>query len=180
MENKVITFDNKKTKQENKSVKTEKPKKVRILVESLVLQDIDYTPEKQWNLLCENPKDSSTWKTMKQHIQMKIQGYKNQDQKNEIYAEMEFIDIENVLNLLRDSNMHCYYCKEWVQLLYRHVREPKQWTLERINNDIGHNRGNVVIACLNCNLRRRCMYHERFLFTKQLKIIKKEESKESI
>ena len=59
-----------------------------------------------------------------------------------------------------------------MQLLYRHVRESTQWTLERIDNDHGHNRNNVEIACLGCNLRRRCMYHERFVFTKQLQIRK--------
>jgi hypothetical protein len=48
-----------------------------------------------------------------------------------------------------------------------------QWTLERIDNDLGHNKNNVEIACLNCNLRRRTMYHERYLFTKELNIIKK-------
>jgi hypothetical protein len=26
----------------------------------------------------------------------------------------------------------------------------------------------VEIACLNCNLRRRTMYHERYVFTKQM------------
>jgi len=62
-----------------------------------------------------------------------------------------------------------------VSVLYEIVREPMQWTLERINNDFGHNYGNVEIACLNCNLHRRTMYHERYLFTKELNIIKKSE-----
>jgi hypothetical protein len=52
------------------------------------------------------------------------------------------------------------------------VREPQQWTLERMDNDFGHNEGNVVIACLSCNLRRRTMHYERYLFTKQLNIVK--------
>lgn len=54
------------------------------------------------------------------------------------------------------------------------LEKPKQWTLDRIDNDIGHYSDNVVIACLSCNLHRKTMYHERFLFTKQLNIIKKE------
>jgi hypothetical protein len=60
-----------------------------------------------------------------------------------------------------------------VQILYEYVRESNQWTLERLDNDFGHNKGNVEIACLNCNLRRRTMYHERYLFTKELSIVKK-------
>ena len=59
-----------------------------------------------------------------------------------------------------------------VNVLYKNVREPLQWTLERIDNDYGHNHDNVTIACLECNLRRRTMYHERYVFTKQL-VIKK-------
>jgi hypothetical protein len=69
--------------------------------------------------------------------------------------------------------MKCYYCKESVVLLYEYVRDPKQWTLERIDNSRGHNKDNVEIACLQCNLRRRCMYHERYLFTKQMNIVKR-------
>jgi hypothetical protein len=58
-------------------------------------------------------------------------------------------------------------------LFYENVREPKQWSLERIDNKEGHNYGNVEIACLSCNIGRRTMYQDRFIFTKQLSIIKK-------
>jgi hypothetical protein len=50
------------------------------------------------------------------------------------------------------------------------VRENKQWTLDRIDNNLGHNEDNVVIACLECNLKRRRTNQSKFLFTKQLKI----------
>jgi hypothetical protein len=73
-----------------------------------------------------------------------------------------------------ESKNQCYYCKEDVQVLYENVREPKQWTLDRINNKMGHNHGNLLIACLNCNLRRRTMHTERYVFTKQLNIVKRE------
>jgi len=163
-----------------KCVVTKKPKKTRVLIENLVLnKDTDYNPELQWEIFFGNDGDGKTDKYQEslrtiilRHISIKIQSYKTQDQKNKILDTIHFVDIEFVINLLKKSKMRCFYCKEWVQLLYQHVREPKQWTLERINNDIGHNKDNVEIACLSCNLRRRCMYHERFLFTKQMKIIK--------
>ena len=40
------------------------------------------------------------------------------------------------------------------------------------DNKIGHDIGNIEIACLSCNLKRKCMYHERYVFTKQMKIVK--------
>jgi hypothetical protein len=48
----------------------------------------------------------------------------------------------------------------------------KQWSLDRINNDIGHNSGNLVVACLECNLKRRRTNKDAFLFTKNLTIIR--------
>ena len=57
--------------------------------------------------------------------------------------------------------------------MYENVREPKQWTLERLNNNFGHNCDNVVIACLNCNLKRRCIDSERYIKTKEMsKVVK--------
>lgn len=114
-------------------------------------------------------------------IQKKIYGYKCQDLKKELFSQHEFINMENIINKLIKCNLQCYYCNESVYILYEYVREPRQWTLERINNAEGHNTTNTEIACLSCNLRRRCIFHERYLFTKQLSnIIKKEEVKENI
>jgi len=106
-----------------------------------------------------------------QQINNKICGYKSQDLEKNLYMPTEFVDFAFVVHQLHKSPL-CFYCREPVQLLYEFVREPKQWTLDRMDNALGHNRGNVEIACLRCNLRRRLMHHERFVFTKQL-LIKK-------
>ena len=70
------------------------------------------------------------------------------------------------------SKMKCYYCNENMLLVYENVREPKQ-TLDRIDNNKGHITENVVISCLDCNLKRRTMNDKKFKFSKQMKIIKK-------
>jgi hypothetical protein len=57
-------------------------------------------------------------------------------------------------------------------LIYEHVRETNQWTLDRIDNSIGHNQGNVVVSCLKCNLQRRKTNQAAFLFTKNLNVVK--------
>jgi hypothetical protein len=157
-----------------------KPKKKRVFVENLdILEESDYNPETQWNIFVvknqnadSNEHDIFIQTIIKRHVSTKIQSYKSQDQKNKIWDPENFVNLDFVMELLKKSEMKCFYCKEHVLLLYKHVREPKQWTLERIDNKIGHNKGNIEIACLSCNLRRRCMYHERFVFTKQMKIVK--------
>ena len=68
--------------------------------------------------------------------------------------------------------MKCHYCACETYLLYEFVREMKQWSLDRINNDIGHNKNNLVISCLECNLKRRRTNKDAFFFTKNLKIVK--------
>ncbi len=50
--------------------------------------------------------------------------------------------------------------------------KKKQWTLDRINNDIGHNNGNLVVACLECNLKRRRTNKDAFMFTKNMVIVR--------
>ena len=53
------------------------------------------------------------------------------------------------------SKLKCYYCLCDCILVYQHVREKKQWTLDRIDNDIDHSNENTVICCLECNLKKR-------------------------
>jgi len=116
--------------------------------------------------------DENIVKLIKQQINQKIYGYRCQDIEKHKFDTNSFIDFGGVLDLIIKSNNQCYYCKDPTQLLYENVREPKQWTLDRIDNKLGHNKGNLLIACLNCNLRRRTMHTERYVFTKQLNIIK--------
>ena len=97
--------------------------------------------------------DTELCSLINKNIVQKINGYKSQDIKKKLYTQELLIDREHILELLKGSQNICYYCKELVIILYENVREPKQWSLDRIDNGIGHNKGNVVIACLECNLR---------------------------
>jgi hypothetical protein len=100
-------------------------------------------------------------------IGQKIYGYKSQDMHKNIFLFEEFVNKKYVLELLLESRLLCYYCKKGVELLYSNVREPMQWSLDRIDNNIGHNIGNVCIACLGCNLRRKTINQTRYLTSKQ-------------
>jgi len=90
------------------------------------------------------------------------------------YDESKFIQYKEIVIEMMNSSVDCYYCKEKMSLLYEIVRESKQWTLDRINNELGHNQDNVLLSCLACNLKRRTTNKDAFLFTKQLNIVKHE------
>ena len=111
-------------------------------------------------------------KLVHQQIQAKRAGYRYQDQIKTLYDADAFVTFADVLGLLVNQPK-CYYCKDSVLVLYEHVREPRQWTLERLDNQLGHNRGNVVLACLQCNLRRRTMLSERYVRTQEMKRVVK-------
>ena len=105
-------------------------------------------------------------------IKQKHSGYKSQDvRKNKL--DDTFITYDELLEKLVISKLKCHYCRQSTLLMYENKREPQQWTLDRINNDIGHSNMNTVICCLKCNLDRRCINNNKFKFTKQMILIKK-------
>ena len=109
-----------------------------------------------------------------QEIGKKISGYKQQDKLKDRYDEINFITFESVIQQMIDSQLKCRYCKREMLVVYDVSRENKQWSVDRIDNDIGHNISNFHLACLECNLSRRRRTDEKFLFTKQLNIVKSE------
>ena len=177
----------KKRSRRNTKTKEEpniEPKKDRVITQtSSWLKQIshdDLTDENQYNLLRlmeYSVQNDSMEKPPKllilfREIRRKIEGYRCQDLEKSKYNDLEFVELKDVVQKLIQCKMICFYCQEKVKLLYLQVRDPKQWTLERIDNQIGHTRTNIEIACLSCNVRRRTMYHEKYRFTKQLVIQK--------
>jgi hypothetical protein len=109
---------------------------------------------------------------LKSELNHKIQGYKGQDLKKEIHNMDTLINLQDVLLKLDESNLTCYYCSKPILVLYKNVREPLQWTLDRLDNALSHTKDNTCISCLKCNLQRRVMDVDKFTFTKKLKINK--------
>ena len=105
-------------------------------------------------------------------IRNKKRGYLEQDKKKQLYNADKFVTIEHMIDLLVASKLQCYYCRKPVFVLYKNVRDNAQWTLDRIDNNIGHTIGNCVICCLRCNIQRRTMNDEKFRFSKQVRVIK--------
>ena len=160
-----------------KKVKTEKEKQKRVITgEARWVKDHELAHDNQWSLINQiyNSKieNQAHCALIKSQINGKICGYRGQDIEKEKYDESQFVDEKYVIEELINCANKCYYCREPVLLLYEYVRAPQQWSLDRLDNNFGHNKGNVVVACLRCNLRRKTMHHERYVFTKQLDIKK--------
>ena len=115
---------------------------------------------------------SNIIKIIKNQISHKLSNYKQQDTLKKVFDKDKIINFEETIEKLKNSNLKCHYCNENVYLLYKFVREMNQWSLDRIDNNIGHSCNNVIISCLDCNLNRRNKNSDSFLFTKQLKINK--------
>ena len=105
-------------------------------------------------------------------IDKKIASYKTQDINKNKYDDNNITQEETIEKLV-SSKLKCYYCKCNMFIFYNKVRDMEQWTLDRIDNDLDHSCENVIVCCLRCNLQRRCQNKDKFLFTKQLKIVKK-------
>ena len=111
---------------------------------------------------------------LKSLVATKLKSYTDQDTKKKFAPDAgKTITVPETIALLVASEMRCYYCQETAHFFYETVREPKQWTLERLNNEYPHTKDNVVIACLQCNLRRRCMNSERYWKTKRMTEVQK-------
>ena len=136
---------------------------IKSLYEHIILNNIESIEMNFFNLI-------------KAELNKKISSYKQQDIIRKLLNPEKFIDLNIIITKLYECNLECYYCKDKIFLLYEMARELKQWSVDRIDNNLGHNRDNIVIACLNCNLRRRCKDKDAFLFTKQLTIIKSQEN----
>jgi len=165
----------------NKNIIVEKEKSQRKLIqkEKWDFDETFFEEEKQLDFMknIQTNKDlyPDIYKRVIQQIQRKITSYKSQDREKGLFNQDKFIDISYIFDLLKECDYKCFYCNHIIKILYKLVREEKQWSVERIDNKFGHNKENVTIACLECNLRRKTMYHERFKFTKQLTIIKKQD-----
>lgn len=162
----------------NKLKKEEKVVKIRKAAEKMGLPEECYLLENQELIIKDLQEKTNKFLKLEDHKQVlnqidkKLASYKQQDILKKRYNELLFIKTDDTIKLLHESMMNCHYCREKTNLIYDIVREMNQWTLDRIDNDIGHNSGNLVISCLACNLKRRRIGKDAFLFTKQLNIVK--------
>jgi hypothetical protein len=88
---------------------------------------------------------------MKLTINYMVHNSKIADKRSNRYDQTNFIDKCFVKNLIEDCEDKCYYCK--CELQYINFTSNLA-TIERIDNKLGHIKGNCVIACKTCNVSK--------------------------
>jgi hypothetical protein len=180
MENKKISITGINNKYQMKKLTQErKEEKQRVISDSWNIPEEYYEFEKQIDVIYKihkfiHLKDeiNDPIPIFIQEIERKISSYRQQDLLKNILNPGKTITISFLIDKLIECQLKCYYCLEEMMILYKNVRDPKQWSVDRINNCNGHNIDNIVLSCLNCNLKRRNKNKDSFLFTKQLKIVR--------
>ena len=94
------------------------------------------------------------------NIKAKLRGYKSQDIDSERYSRENFISKDEVNLLIKKQSSKCNYC--WKSC------DDTNWTLDRINNDYGHDSNNCCISCIDCNLQRNDQFYSVFYRKKAL------------
>jgi len=175
-ETKKVIFTGTTTKYQMKKVydKKEKEKKKKVETNTWDLNEDELSFQTQLQVLKDihNSLFNKLSCLIVSHIKTKISSYKHQDVLKNIFLESDFVTFVYVVDLLNKCELKCHYCSCEMYLLYEFVREMKQWSLDRIDNDIGHNKNNLVVSCLECNLKRRRTNKDAFFITKNLTITK--------
>ena len=114
-----------------------------------------------------SPSSASVLAYVIREIDTKRKAYIYQDKHHNIYDPRYTITTDRIVELLVSADLLCHYCREICQVAYKESMCRRQWTLDRTDNNYGHNDANVVIACLECNLKRGTMNAERFRMGKQ-------------
>lgn len=166
-----------KEEETNKKINCQKEKKKRVETNTWGLNETELSHKTQLEFINDENILNNSFKNkyitkLTSHIKNKLLSYKQQDITKKKHNSDNFVSLKETIKLLQESQLCCCYCSEQVYILYELVRENKQWSLDRIDNNIGHNTGNLVISCLECNLKRRRTNKDAFMFTKNMVIIK--------
>jgi hypothetical protein len=83
-------------------------------------------------------------------IKRKIENYIKEDEKKGRYIEERYVTADYIYDMLI-ANPICGECGHRVELIYSYG-DLNQFSVDRLDNNRGHNKGNVRITCLQCNL----------------------------
>ena len=88
-------------------------------------------------------------------IEAKIAGHREADLKTgRSWAESDYVDVPTVLALLKEQRNRCCVCHEHLLPAWTKPKEPRQFSIDRLDNDLAHVKSNVRMACLRCNVSK--------------------------
>ena len=163
----------------------------RLLIQKLNIDDSFFAADKQKELLLKiyhkaevnneqitfsGKEEERIYNIMVKQLEAKIASYRQQDKLKEMLDDTttNSISVNSVVKHILQCDIKCFYCHTVMRILYKQSRDPTQWTIDRIDNDLGHTADNYVLACLGCNLKRRRQNLDKFHYTKNLTILKGE------
>jgi len=125
-------------------------------------QKCEHNINKYYCKICSDP--------IKVTIARWISKSRSTDKKYNRYDPVKFIDTDFLTGLVEDSDLKCVYCK---CDMHFEERDKNLCTIERVDNELGHNKDNVTLACWGCNCERsQRLTFEEFIAIKQLQITK--------
>ena len=98
-----------------------------------------------------------TYARIRQYFTLKIQNYKNQDNKaKRDFKADDYIDEEFIFQQQKKTNNKCSYCLKDLEIYINNDNVVKSdLTLDRIDNKISHIKSNCKIACFLCNVSKK-------------------------
>ena len=105
----------------------------------------------------ENEVKSYTYARIRQYFNMKIQNYKNQDNKaKRDFKADDYIDEEFIFQQQKKTNNKCSYCLKDLEIFIDNENSVKSnLTIDRIDNKLAHIKSNCKICCFMCNVSKK-------------------------
>ena len=100
---------------------------------------------------------SYTYARIRQYFNMKIQNYKNQDNKakRDFKAE-DYIDENFIFQQQKKTNNKCSYCLKDLEIFIDNDNIVKSdLTIDRVDNKLPHIKSNCKICCHHCNVSKK-------------------------
>jgi hypothetical protein len=97
-----------------------------------------------------------------------INDSKKEDIKRDRFNESEFVDIDYLVKVFEIQGGKCIYCDCELSLIFTLSNIKNKISLQRINNDYGHNKMNSVFCCSCCNYSRKELIYDISYYDKVL------------
>jgi hypothetical protein len=91
-------------------------------------------------------------------IKYKINNLKQLDVRN--FSKKGNMEIDDILLLLKNQKMRCYICNEVVLIKTRKYC-CYQFSIDRIDDKLPHNKNNILISCYYCNCRNHIKFDQK-------------------